>query len=110
VKFTQDCRHGPNEHSRVPSKVSFPQKRFSQIRVGLFAKTHDSMNRIFNTGLSQMDRLAMLDVTETGTSPCWFDTDAYKLACLLSCIDGQGQCLLKSGSTRYDMISRKHNH
>src|SRR5437867_4216209 len=57
-----------------------------------------------------MDRLAMLDVTETGTSPCWFDTDAYKLTCLLSCINGQGQCLLKSSSTRYDMISRKDNH
>ena len=41
------------------------------------------MNRIVVCAFAQVDRLPLLDVTESGTRPCRFDADRYKLACFL---------------------------
>src|SRR5207248_7072073 len=94
----------------IPSKISLSQKRFSQIEVRFFAKAHDPMNRIAVRPLTQTNRFAVLNVTEPGTRPCWFDTDGDKLACLLGHIGSQSECFLKRCSVCDDMIGRQNGH
>src|SRR5947208_11952996 len=68
------------------------------------------MNRIAVRPLVQTNRLAVLNVTEAGTRPCWFDTDGDKLACLLGRIGSQSECFLKGCSVCDDMIGRQNGH
>ena len=63
--------------------------------VGMFAQTH---------------RLAVLDVTESGTRPCRFDADSHKLARLVSRICSEGECFLKRRSICNDVIGWEDNH
>src|SRR6266513_2005314 len=60
--------------------------------------------------LAQEDWLALLYVTVSGTSPCWFDPDGDKLARLLSCVGSQSQCFLESFLVGNDVIGWKNKH
>ena len=68
------------------------------------------MNRIAVRPLTQTNRFTVLNVTEPGTRPCWFDTDGDKLACLLGHIGSQSECFLKRCSVCDDMIGRQNGH
>src|SRR5262245_34235078 len=60
--------------------------------------------------LAQTYRLAVLDVTEPGTRPCWFDTDGHKLACLVGRVCCKGECFLKGRSICNDVIGWENSH
>src|SRR6266700_7647105 len=68
------------------------------------------MNSIFVVSFSQMNAFVLLDVTESGTRPGWFDADCYKLACLLGCVGSKGQRFLKSRPVGNDMIGGQDDH
>src|SRR6266581_2426900 len=57
-----------------------------------------------------MDRLAVLDLTVTGTSPGRFDPDGYELSGLLRGLRRQSQDFLKGYVVRNHMIGRKDKH
>ncbi len=54
-----------------------------------------------------MDRLTVLDVSVTGTSPGRFDPDGYELSGLLRGLRRQRQDFLKGYAVRNDMIGWK---
>src|SRR5437899_1829417 len=110
VEFAEHCRHGPDEHSRVPAEISFSQKRFGQVQVWFFAKAQYAMDRIDVGALAQTDWLALLDVAESGARPRGFDADGHKPASLLGCVGSQGQRFLKSRSVCNHMIGRENDH
>src|SRR6266550_8146484 len=57
-----------------------------------------------------MDRLTVLNVTVTGTSPGRFDPDGYELSGLLRGLRRQRQDFLKGYAVRNDMIGWKDKH
>src|SRR6266404_5958225 len=77
IEFAQDSWHRPDKHSGVPAKISFSQKGLGQIDIRLFAKADDAVNSDFSAA-AQSHRLTLLDVTETGASPGWFDSNRYE--------------------------------
>src|SRR6266496_3732474 len=68
------------------------------------------MNCIVVDAIAQTDRLTLLDVTESGTRPRWFDTDSYEFACLLGSIGSQSERFLKSCSGCNQVISGQDEH
>src|SRR5437588_11391231 len=110
IEFAQHSRYRPNEHPCIPAKISFAQKRFGEIGIGFLAKALNSVNGIFVAAIPQMNGLALLDITKTGTWPGWFDADGDKLACLFRRFGSQGEGFLKCGMIGDDMIGRKHGH
>src|SRR5258708_7934118 len=80
------------------------------MEIRFFAKAQHAMDRIDVGALAQTDRLALLDVAESGTCPAWFDADGYKPTCLLGYVGGQGQRFLKSRSVYNHMIGGKNDH
>src|ERR1043165_5047918 len=110
VEFAKHCGDRPDEHARVPSEISFSQKRFGQIEIRFFPKAQHPMNTIFVRMLRQMDGLPLLDVTKSGTCPAWLDADRYKTACFLGCLGCQSERFLKGILVRNQMIGRKKGH
>ena len=68
------------------------------------------MNRIFVGARAQMDRLALLDVTESRTCPRWFDADGYKCACLFGSVGSESHRFLKSRSVCNYVIGGENEH
>src|SRR5262249_12548042 len=94
----------------VPSEITPAQKRLRQIRIWFFAEALDMMNCFVIRALAQTHRLTVLDVTKSGTRPCWFDTDSNKLACLLGCVRSKGQRFPKRFLICNDVIGWENTH
>src|SRR5206468_12125629 len=68
------------------------------------------MDRFVVGAIAQTDRLAVLDVTESGTRPCRFDADRDKLARFFGGVRTQRQCFLKRRPICNDVIRWEDNH
>src|SRR5438094_8035393 len=68
------------------------------------------MDRFVVGAIAQTDRLAVLDVTESGTRPCRFDAESPKLACLVGRVCSKGECFLKGRPICNDVIGWENNH
>ena len=80
IEFAQDRRDRPDEHARVPSEISFAQKRFCQIRIRFFPKADHAMNCGLVVHAAKLHGFALLDVTIPWAGPGRLDADRNQRA------------------------------
>ena len=109
IELCQNGRHRPNEHARVPTEISFAQKRFGKIDIRLFAKTNHVVNGDFAVA-PQFHRRTLFDVTKTRTRPRRFNSDGDQRAGFFRRCRRRFHRFLKGDAIGDDMIGRKREH